>query len=135
VCSEDCCCLLSTQVRKWMHSVTSWKLTLMERLLVIEGISFFSAVLVSNMFCSNKYLMSYVQDTCSNTCRSSCKVSIIYVWNILTDFSKISQYQISWKSVQRFLSFMNVEGQNNFNRNSAYLQRCIKKEKALVLGI
>jgi hypothetical protein len=31
--------------------------------------------------------MSYIQDMCSNTCRSSCKVSIIYVWNVLTDFT------------------------------------------------
>jgi hypothetical protein len=49
--------------------------------------------------------------------------------NVLTNFNTTHQYQISWNSVQLFLSFyMHTDSMNNFNRRSTKLQMCVKKK-------
>jgi hypothetical protein len=84
---------------------------------------------VRTIFLSYKYLKSYTQDKCriQHKCevfRYFCPILInTRMWN----FGKTQQYQILWKSAQRF-SFVQMDRWRDFNGKTAEFRNRLKVE-------
>jgi hypothetical protein len=94
----------------------------------VKYVFWFSLQLLSETFL---ILRRTGRDTIINMHRSSCSVPLILsdfieTWIFLTDFRKILQYQMSWKSVQWEPSSMRTDGESDRRdeTNSRLSQLC-----------
>jgi hypothetical protein len=98
------------------------------KLLDINVYLIFSITVFPNIFRFGKYLTSYSSNAYRNAYRPLCEVSVIFVrfktkleW--VDKLYETPQYQISWKSVERFsINFMLTDGRTDVDNYSALLR-------------
>ena len=80
-----------------------------ENAMGIKCVLFFFTTYVQSIFNSDKYLVSYVQDKHTKSCRFSCKMCILLLQE--SECIKKSQFKIEWKSTLAVLALIHANRQ------------------------